>query len=802
MHINRVAVRKDGRLDLEGDADVALIKRGRRGGRDGEIAAAAAAAEEAAAAADAADAAADAAAAEGLRNLRRGEFCRISELADDLDFRDLGALGGHAGSREEVNSLLLVQSAHDELECRIGAGSDERCDAGREQAAGSGAGEQGVNDTSGDGGAAASVSSSHRSISDIRREGEVLPVKRISGSGCSAAGEYTEVPRDVRLAEHPVEAQFLEVVLRDFDEFRLNLDLLRTAFGLADFDDFFDEVEVVLGVLDDERAARLAVHRHRAWREGDAIRDEPVPCTGLNACRWVRRRCSEAASRCGSCSTTTDARRLRDHIRRNLPLLREELLGLRTERDDVHRERLDLVLQVREVGDVFDDLDERDIVQRERDSRAASTTAAAGNGGYAGDAAGSGSFESGDAGGRGRGRGRGSRTTAAFIAEAQDDVHALAFLIKLLRLVHEEFDRLAHGCVAEINFWEPDVVQLRADGDRARGRGRPGRDDVLDLAIEALGRAVPFLFDFPQRDGARGVVAGARGTHLHVRDFLPAIARGLIVGIAGDDFLIFPIGEIVTPQVGVAFCLDEELFDILDICPVLGRHLLVEIIRRLDVLEQPRSGVDNIRAGRAIRGILPQYFLQDLHGERVVAFRHALLGEFDARELDAVLGRLAALRRRRCAGCDAVARVLEVREGRLVILFAKRLIALLHRIAGAVFARDAADHLAVCSGIHGFAGEILRPHRCGLDEHASDEQRCDACGERGAIHVGWGLGLDLLGFLLEKKCCGVSGEKGWFVSPATGSGSRFSWFRRAVRCPPHSPGFSEPCRSYPSRVRA
>ena len=64
--------------------------------------------------------------AEVLRNLRRVEFGRITEFANDFDDCTLAALGRDARCGEQIDALLLVQRANDDLELRISEDARER----------------------------------------------------------------------------------------------------------------------------------------------------------------------------------------------------------------------------------------------------------------------------------------------------------------------------------------------------------------------------------------------------------------------------------------------------------------------------------------------------------------------------------------------------------------------------------------------------------------------------------------------------------------------------------------------------
>ena len=56
---------------------------------------------------------------DGLRDLWGLELRRVNQLADDLDGRLLATLGGHARGAEQIDALLLVKRADDDLELRV-----------------------------------------------------------------------------------------------------------------------------------------------------------------------------------------------------------------------------------------------------------------------------------------------------------------------------------------------------------------------------------------------------------------------------------------------------------------------------------------------------------------------------------------------------------------------------------------------------------------------------------------------------------------------------------------------------------
>ena len=59
------------------------------------------------------------AAAKGLRNLRRLELCWITKFAHDFDHSTLSALRRHARRGKNIDPLLLIESANNDLKLGI-----------------------------------------------------------------------------------------------------------------------------------------------------------------------------------------------------------------------------------------------------------------------------------------------------------------------------------------------------------------------------------------------------------------------------------------------------------------------------------------------------------------------------------------------------------------------------------------------------------------------------------------------------------------------------------------------------------
>ena len=158
----------------------------------------------------------------------------ITELADDLDDGALAALGRDLGRGEEIDALLLVERANDHLELRIGEDAGDGAD-GRRQRGGARDGKSSASM------ALALIAEIAAAIAGVVNRVAVLPTGPTPGAtnGKSAglsAGEVPGVPPprktflvagSIELPEQPVEAQFLEIVLLDFDELGFDLDLHR-----------------------------------------------------------------------------------------------------------------------------------------------------------------------------------------------------------------------------------------------------------------------------------------------------------------------------------------------------------------------------------------------------------------------------------------------------------------------------------------------------------------------------------------------------------------------------------------------
>ena len=91
-----------------------------------------------------------------------------------------------------------------------------------------------------------------------------------------ATAEDAMGPGNIKLPEQPVETELLQIVLGDLDEFRFDLDLLRSGdVGLLD--EGIDQLEVVLRIAHDQPAALRKEVCTRARREWHALAFQEFP---------------------------------------------------------------------------------------------------------------------------------------------------------------------------------------------------------------------------------------------------------------------------------------------------------------------------------------------------------------------------------------------------------------------------------------------------------------------------------------------------------------------------------------------
>ncbi len=166
------------------------------------------------------------------RKFRRIELRRVTKLAHNLDDRALSALGRDPRRREEVNALFLIERADDHLKSGIGKDPGEAENRRRDLASSSGGPEeQGVNRVGVNPELSAAIAGGNRihltSRSLLRAERIILRLHRSASARGSSAAKNS-LAANVKLPEQPIEAEFLEIILRDLDEFGLDLYLLRS----------------------------------------------------------------------------------------------------------------------------------------------------------------------------------------------------------------------------------------------------------------------------------------------------------------------------------------------------------------------------------------------------------------------------------------------------------------------------------------------------------------------------------------------------------------------------------------------
>ena len=89
-------------------------------------------------------------------------------------------------------------------------------------------------------------------------------------AGCAAASIGTAATGELEGAKEPVKAEFLEVVLGDFEEAGLDFHLA-WGCGQRDLHEGIDQVQVGLCVLDQELAAGCQISRGGSWWKRDAL---------------------------------------------------------------------------------------------------------------------------------------------------------------------------------------------------------------------------------------------------------------------------------------------------------------------------------------------------------------------------------------------------------------------------------------------------------------------------------------------------------------------------------------------------
>ena len=227
----------------------------------------------------------------------------------------------------------------------------------------------------------AAIAGGDRKLPDrltARRDKGKIPVHHWGARpGSAAAAEEALVP-DVELTQQPIKPELLQIVLRDLDKLRLDLDLLRTGdAGLLH--QSVDQVEVVLCVAHDESAALRKEICTRARRERDALRGEIIlRCLAahqltsaggfLRVAPGPNGRSAHGGRLAGE-SRGPDVYTAGDESRRHPVFLREHVAALFAQGNDRNRVRFHLHLQARLARDVAQRLTEGNLVERNRDAR-------------------------------------------------------------------------------------------------------------------------------------------------------------------------------------------------------------------------------------------------------------------------------------------------------------------------------------------------------------------------------------------------------------------------------------------------
>ena len=169
------------------------------------------------------------------------------------------------------------------------------------------------------------------------------------------------------LAKQPVDAHFLEVVLCDLEKLGLDLHLAWRRSHLR-FYERVDEVEVCLGVLDDQLAGARDEVRTGTRRKRYALSFEKLSRTRASLNGRLRAGRNRLAPRAGQRRLTACGQRGYE-ARRNLILLGDQDIGRLGLGNDGDRIRFDLQFKICGLSDVVDCGSKRDVIKGKRDSR-------------------------------------------------------------------------------------------------------------------------------------------------------------------------------------------------------------------------------------------------------------------------------------------------------------------------------------------------------------------------------------------------------------------------------------------------
>ena len=216
-------------------------------------------------------------------------FGGVPEFADDFNLGGFTGLGGHAGSGENIGTLLLGQAAHQHLEGAFVIDARQGHDAGSRILLGGfsavGAVQQVVHGVLGNGVVARAVAAGGEAVDQAvavrigavvvhgpaayaaRGLGEVIG-NEAGAVVRAAAQEGAAVVADGERSNDPVKAEFFRVFLGHFHELGHDAHLLGFAAGV--FNELFDQVQVAGGIADDQGGVAVDKECRGAFREADA----------------------------------------------------------------------------------------------------------------------------------------------------------------------------------------------------------------------------------------------------------------------------------------------------------------------------------------------------------------------------------------------------------------------------------------------------------------------------------------------------------------------------------------------------
>ena len=416
--------------------------------------------------------------------------------------------------------------------------------------------------------------------------------------------------------------------MRDLDKLRLDLDLRGDGAGGV-FHEGIDQVEVLLGIADDETAAAGEEVGAGSGRELHALSFEEV--FGAAADHGVAAGVGTGPAAGGEAG---------DEARGHAVFLGDERVGRFADRHDEDGVGLDLDFEVGQAGDVVEGFAQRDV---------------------------------GEVDGDGLRSGRGVQ----FQHDVDPAVAIRGIAVLLGGDVAQVFDGLAHGGVGEVEAGDEDLVELAVD----RLRAAAGQDGLLEhgggAEIGAFDRSFPRPVDFGDHGCPRVVVSGVGHAGAGEIDFLHAAARGDVVAVEAQDFLVFAEGFVEPRGIVKTLGVEKQLFDFLDLADEARSDRLVEIVGRLEAGEEALGGL-------VIRVVLRlEQHLDGGLGIFPATFGDALLGQSHDRFGKTVEGDGAQVADIGCVGQGIDGRLV-LRVGRFVFAAHQRFRAACHGL-GRVF---------------------------------------------------------------------------------------------------------------------